>query len=222
MMKNYGLLVRFILRSLNFVCIIWLIFLNKHNIILLCFLSSYALNENEVIGVLNAEEELEIESSGKDPIPMMVDPRNVSVEAVKDFIAEKIRIPVVEQILRFKGQTTEVDSGSLAQMLLKSQQSPVLKVDKDRTINVTVVLPNRGGEEKKVEISLYATVKDLKEKLEERDICNTTASLRFNDQEISRQGSKKLIDLGFKNRSEIIVSQTKSTSRGFSGSAFDG
>lgn len=164
-----------------------------------------------------------IETSGRDPIIMMVDPRNVSVEAVIDYIAKEIRIPVDQQILRFKGQDTDVDCESLTQMLLTSKQAPVLKVDKDRTINVMVVLPSRGDEEKKVEINWSATVEDLKEKLEERNICDTSATLRFGDQEISGQGGKKLIDLGFKNKSEIIVSQAKrSTSRGFSGCTFDG
>ena len=162
-----------------------------------------------------------IESSGMDPITMMVDPRNVSVEAVKHFIENKIGIPVDEQILRFKGQDTEVDSESLAQMFLKPKQSPVLKVDKDRIINIMV--PDREGKEKKVEIYWSATVDDLKEKLEERDICDTSAKLRFDNQEISGQGGKKLIDLGLRNKSKIIVSQTKrSTSRGFSASTFDG
>lgn len=191
---------------------------------MLCFLSSYALNENEVIGVLNAKEELKIETSGRDPVIMMVDPRNVSVEAVKHFIAEEIRIQLDEQVLRFKRQDTDVDSETLTQMLLTSKQAPVLKVDKDRTINVKVVLPNRGGDETKVEINWSATVEDLKEKLEERDICDTSATLKLGDQEISGQGSKKLIDLGFKNKSEITVSHSakRSTSRGFSTGAFDG
>ena len=163
-----------------------------------------------------------IETSGRDPIIMMVDPRNVSVKAVNDYIAKEIRIPADQQILRLKGQDTDVDSESLTQMLLKSKQAPVLKVDSDRCINV-IILPNGGGERKKVEINWSATVEDLKEKLEERDICDTSATLRFGDQEISGQGGKKLFDLGFKNKSEIIVSQAKrSTSRGFSGGTFDG
>lgn len=162
-----------------------------------------------------------IESSGMDPIIMMVDPRNVSVEAVKHFIEKKFRIPADKQILRFKGEDacTEVDSESLAQMLLKSKQSPVLKVDKDRIINIMV--PDREGKENKVEINWSATVDDLKEKLEERDICDFDAKLTFGDKEISRQGDKKLIDLGFRNQSKI--SQTRSsTLRGFSGRTFDG
>ena len=182
------------------------------------------MNENEVIGVLNAEEELKIETSGRDPVMMMVDPRNVSVEAVKLFIAKEIRIPVDEQVLQFKEQDTDVDSESLIQMILTSKQAPVLKVDKDRTISVMVVLPSREVEDKKVEIKWSATVEDLKEKLEERAICDSSAVLIFNDKEISGQDSKKLIDLGFKPISEVTVSQTKkSTSRGFSDfSTFDG
>ena len=188
---------------------------------LLCFLSSYALNENEVIGVLNAEEELVIESLGMDPVTMMVDPRNVSLVAIKHFIEKKIGIPVDKQILRFTEQDTTVDSESLDQMFLKSEQSPVLKVDKDRIINIMV--SDGEGKENKVEINWSATVDDLKEKLKERAICDTSAKLRFDDQEISGKGGKKLVDLGFKNKSKIIASQTKrSTLRGFSGSTFVG
>ena len=162
-----------------------------------------------------------IETSGMDPIIMMVDPRNVSVEDVKHFVEEEIGIPVDEQIFRFKGQDTEVDSESLAQTFLKSKQSPVLRVDKERIINIMV--SDTEGKENKVQINWSSTVDDLKEKLDERDICDTSAKLRFDGQEISGQGGKKLIDLGFKNKSKIIVSQTKrSTLRGFSGSTFDG
>ena len=202
----------------------FLFWVNETSNNLLCFLSSYALNENEVIGVLNAEEELKIESSGMDPVVMMVDPRNVSVQAVKDFIAKEIKIPVLEQVLRFTEEDTDVDSESLTQLLLTSKKAPVLKVDKDRTINVIVVLLNRGGEKEKVEIKWSATVENLKEELEERDLCDSSYVLRFDDKEISGQDNKKLIHLGFKTNSEITVLQkTRSTTRGFSGfSNFDG
>ncbi|KAJ7390216.1 hypothetical protein OS493_026726 [Desmophyllum pertusum] len=125
-------------------------------------ISSYALNENEVIQVLNAEEELKIEPVGKDPVTMMVDPRSVSVEAVKDFIANKINIQVDEQlhVLRFKEQDVDVDSKSLTRMLIKSKQVPVLKVVTDTNINVKVLSAN--GKEEKVEINLLATYDDLK------------------------------------------------------------
>lgn len=184
-------------------------------------ISAYALNENEVVGVLDAKEKLMIETTGREPIIMLVDPRDVSVEAVNDFITKQIKIPVEEQILRFKEQDIDVDWESLTQMLLTSKKALVLKVDKERTINIKVVLPDKGGEEKKVEINWSATVEDLKDKLEERDICYASATLRLGDKDISGQGSKKLIDLGFRNKSEIIVSPAKrSTSRGFS--TFDG
>lgn len=212
-------LVRF-LRSMNSVSS--LVKSNMHY--LLYFLSSYALNENEVIGVLNAEEELKIESKGRNPVIMMVDPRNVSVQAVKDFIAKEIKIQAFEQVLRFEEEDADVDSESLTHLLLTAKKGPVLKVDKDRTINVTVVSPNRKGEKKEVQIKWSATVEDLKEKLEERGICDGSSMLRFDDNEISGQDNKKLIDLGFKTSSEITVSETpRSTTRGFSGfSNFDG
>lgn len=178
------------------------------------------MNENEVIRVLNAEEELKIESSGMDPVTMMVDPRNVSVQAVKDFIAKEFKIPVLEQVLRFTEEDTDVDSESLTQLLLHvtSEKAPVLKVDKDRTINVTVVLPNRGGEKEKVEIKWSATVENLKEELQERDLCDSSCVLRFDDKEVSGQDNKKLIHLGFKTNSEItVLPKTRSTTRGFSG-----
>lgn len=62
----------------------------------MCFLSLYVLNENEVIGVFNDEEELMIESLGMDLIIMMVDFCNVFVEVVKYFIENKIGILVDE------------------------------------------------------------------------------------------------------------------------------
>ena len=187
---------------------------------LLCFLSSYALNESEVIEVLNAEEELKIESSGMDPVTMMVDPRNVSVQAVQDFIAKEIKIQAFEQVLRFKVEDTNVDSESLTQLLLTSKQAPVLKVNQDKTINVIVALPNGEGEKKEVEIKWSATVEDLKKKLEERGIYDSSLMLRFGDKEISGQDNKKLIDLGFNLKPEITVLQKiRSTPRGFS---FDG
>ena len=196
---------------MNFVCIVF------------CFLSSYALDENEVIGVLNAEEELIIETRGKHPFTMMVYPCTVSVEAVKDFIAKEIRIPKDEQILRWIDRNdTAVDCESLTQMFLTAHWEPVLKVDKDKPISVMVVLA-RERIENKVEINWSATVNDLKEKLVEGGICGISAKLRFGDLEISLWGDRKLIDLGFKDNSKIIVSQTgSSTLRGFSGSTFDG
>lgn len=165
-----------------------------------------------------------IESVGRDPVTMMVDPRNVSVESVKNFILKEIKIEVDEQLLRFKGQDIDVDFESLTQMLITSKKVPVLKVDRDRNINVMVRLPDRGSEEK-IAINWFATVDDLKEKLEDRNICDTSVTLEFIEtgEVISRQGSKKLIDLGFKNKSEITVVQAKrSTHRGFSTSAFHG
>ena len=178
------------------------------------------MNESEVIEVLNAEEELKIESSGMDPVTMMVDPRNVSVQAVQDFIAKEIKIQAFEQVLRFKVEDTNVDSESLTQLLLTSKQAPVLKVNQDKTINVIVASPNGEGEKKEVEIKWSATVEDLKKKLEERGIYDSSGMLRFGDKEISGQDNKKLIDLGFNLKPEITVLQKiRSTPRGFS---FDG
>lgn len=180
------------------------------------------MNENEVVEVLNAKEELKIESEDGDAVTMMVDPRNVSVESVKDFILREIGIEVDEQLLRFKGQDIDVDFESLTQTLITSKKVPVLKVDKDTNINLMVCLPDRINW---FAINWFATVDDLKEKLEERNICDTSATLELKEtgEEITRQGSKKLIDLGIKDKSKITVLQTKrSTHRGFSTSAFDG
>lgn len=180
------------------------------------------MNQNEVIEVLNTKEELKIESIGKEPVTMMVDPCQVSVESIKDSIAEEIKIKVDQQLLRFKEQDIDVDSESLTQMFMTSKRVPVLKVDQDRLINVMVCSPTSESGQK-IEINWFATVDDLKEKLEERNICNISVKIIFDDQDISGRGSKKLIDLGFKNKSKITVSQTKrSTHRGFSTSAFDG
>ena len=189
-----------------------------------CFSRSCALNKDEVIQVVNAEEELKIESSGKETVTMMVDPRIVTVEAVKEFISEKIKINVHQQILTFKGKDIEVDSKSLTKMFLSSEEAPVLKVCLDRPINIDVLLPD--GRQHKVEIMWSATVDDLKDKLEDRNICNSNATLKHDDEEISGHGGRKLINLGLKNKSKINVQvnvpQARSTHRGFSASAFSG
>lgn len=84
--------MRFYFKVYKFYLYCFVNYLNKYNIC--CFLSFYVLNENEVIGVFNVEEELIIEILGKDLIIMMVDFRNVFVEVVKYFIEKKFRILV--------------------------------------------------------------------------------------------------------------------------------
>lgn len=55
----------------------------------------------------------------------------------------------------------------------------MLKVDKDRIINIMVF--DREGKEKKVEIYWFVIVDDFKEKLEERDICDISVKLSFDN-----------------------------------------
>ena len=150
------------------------------------------MNKDEVIQVVNAEEELKIESSGKETVTMKVDPRKVSVEAVKDFIAEKIKIPSDQQLLRFKEEVDNVDSKSLTHVLFTSKKTPVLMV--------------------------------YTEKLEERNTCNSSATLTHDETagEINGQGNGEMIDSGLINMSKVNVSQPESTHRGFITSVFTG
>lgn len=104
---------------------------------LFCFLSSYDLGENEVIEVVNATEELTIEAVGRDPITLMVDPKNISVKALKEFITAQFKIPVDQQLLQFKEQDGVVDSKSITHMLLTSKKKPVLVVSREEPGYVT-------------------------------------------------------------------------------------
>ena len=171
--------------------------------------------------MLHMEEELMIESQGMDPVTMIVDPFDLSAQKVKDFIAQRIKIPVAEQRVCFEGQNID-EVNLLTDVLVKSKETPVLKVDKDRAINIKVCLPN--GSEHKVKMNWFETVNALKKKMEELQICESSATLKFNDSEISYEGRKQLIDLGFKNQSEVIVhpEAQRSTHRGFSADKFQG
>ena len=123
-------------------------------------------NDNEVIEVLYTKEELMIESKGRDPIPMTVDPFNLSVTDVKDFIEQKLNIPVSEQYLRFNGQNVE-EIDLVYDLFIKSKGSPKIKVDKDRDILIKVSL-NPDEDPKEVTINWFATVDELKEKLRQQ------------------------------------------------------
>lgn len=186
-------------------------------------ISSYALNKDEVIQVVNTEEQLKIESSGRDPIIMKVDPLNVSLDDVKCFIADNIKIPPHEQLLRFKGQDVDIECKTLTRMLLTSKETPEVKVLKDRIINIDIGRPD--GSYKKIEINWFATVQELKDRLEERGICDSSVTLKLdeNNKDISGVGNRKLVDLGLRNKSKINVSETtRGTHRGFSMSSFSG
>ncbi|XP_027040919.1 uncharacterized protein LOC113669121 isoform X2 [Pocillopora damicornis] len=185
-------------------------------------ISSYALNKNEVIQVVNDTEEIKIESHGMDPIIMNLDPQNVSLDAVKDFIAEKIKIPPDEQLLAFKEQDMDIDGKTLTSALLTSKKTPELKVFKDRNINIDIL---HDGKEVKVDIKWSATVQELMDRLVERGICDSgaTLSLYENNKDISGVGNRKLFDLGLKNKTKIVVSnRARSTHRGFSMSSLSG
>lgn len=180
------------------------------------------MNKNEVIQVVNDTEEIKIESSGMDPIIMRLDPQNVSLDAVKDFIAEKIKIPPHEQLLGFKGQDMDIDGKTLTSALLTSKKTPELKVINDRNINIDIL---HDGKEVKVYIKWSATVQELMDRLVERGICDSgaTLSLGENNKDISGVGNRKLFDLGLKNKTKIVVSsRARSTHRGFSMSSLSG
>ncbi|XP_022803266.1 uncharacterized protein LOC111340652 isoform X2 [Stylophora pistillata] len=186
-------------------------------------ISSYALNKNEVIRVVNTAEELKIESVGKDPIIMIVDPRNISLDDVKHFIAKHIKIQPDEQLLRFKGQDVDPDSKTLTHALLTSKKTPELKVFKDRDINIEIIRPD--GRQERVIINWFATVQELKDVLEDRGICDSSDTLKLyeNNKDISGVGNRKLVDLSWRNTFKIIVSETtRSTHRGFNMSSLSG
>ena len=176
-----------------------------------------------MIQVVNDTEEIKIESPGKDPITMSLDPQNVSLDAVKDFIAEKIKIQPDEQLLGFKGQDMDIDDKTLTWALLTSKKTPELKVIKDRDINIDIF--RHDGSEVKVDIKLSATVQELMDRLVERGICDSgaTLSLDENNKDISGVGNRKLFDLGLKNKTKIVVSnRARSTHRGFNMSSLSG
>ena len=176
-----------------------------------------------MIQVVNTTEELKIESSGRDPITMSLDPLNVSLVAVKYFIAEKLKIPPHLQLLRFKGQDVDIDGKKLTCALLTSKKTPELKVIKDRNINIDIL--SHDGSEVKVGINWFATVQELMDRLVERGICDRGArlSLYENNKDISGVSNRKLFDLGLRNKSKMIVSKTAhSTHHGFSMSSLNG
>ena len=172
-------------------------------------------------------EELSIESPGlQNPLTMKVDPFNVSVQDVKDYIEQKLNIQVDEQQLRLTDGQDVKDTDSITDLLVKSRKKPVLKVIKDNIINI-IVRCDPSGSEHKVEINLFATVNELKQKIQQRGICSTIDKLLFSGKEISEEGSKQLYDLKFRNKSEVIVQakeqrESRSTHRGFSAEAFKG
>ena len=191
----------------------------------LCSHSSHAIeNTNEVIEVLCTEEELMIESSGSDPITMIVDPLQISVEDVKDFIGQKWNIPMSKQYLRFNGQNVE-EIDLVYDLFIKSKGKPKIKVDKDRDIPIKVFL-NPGEDPKEVTINWFATVDELKEKLIQQQVCETITTLQLDGIDIlTEDRRKKLIDFNFKPTKPPVftvrsLTTPKSTLRGFSANDF--
>ena len=192
----------------------------------LCSHSSYAMeNANEVIEFLCTQEELMIESSGSDPITMTVDPLEISVEDVKDFIAgQKWNIPVSKQYLRFNGQNVE-EIDLVYDLFIKSKGSPKIKVDKDRDILIKVSL-NPDEDPKEVTINWFATVDELKEKLRQQYDLETITTLLLDGIDIlTEDRRKKLIDFNLKPTKPPVftvrsLTTPKSTFRGFSTNDF--
>ena len=170
-----------------------------------CSNSSYAMeNGYEVIEVLYTKEELMIESPGRDPATMTVDPFWISVEDMKEFIQEKWNIPVPEQYLRFNGQNVE-EIDLVYDMFVKSKGTPKIKLDKDRDIKIKVSL-NPDEEPKEVIINWFATVDELEEQLIQQHVCETINTLQLDGVDISSEDRrKKLIDLNFKPRKSVIT-----------------
>ena len=160
-------------------------------------------NTNEVIQVLYEKEELEVQYSGK-VLTMIRDPSSLSLDDVKGFIQQKFSIPKLQQDLRFNGEKVE-ETESLFTIFVKSKEKPVIRVC-IKKISIKAFLPD--GSSHEVEISWFATVDDLKKKLQE--ICETVEILKFNDDDISDEGSKTLFELKFQEQSTVYV-QTRKT-----------
>ena len=151
---------------------------------------------------------------------MTVDPFEVSVQDVKNFIQVNLNIRADKQHLRFNGQNIyELDE--LSDMFITAKERPVIRVDMDR--NIAIKVCQSSGKEREVQMNWFATVDDLKELLVEQGICETRDTLKFNDLELTMEGEKQLIDLDFKPGKSVITvrSQPRSTHRGFSASDFE-
>ena len=181
-------------------------------------------NGYEVIEVLYTKEELMIESPGRDPITLTVDPLEISVADVKDFIGQKWNIPVSKQYLRFNGQNVE-EIDLVYDMFVKSKGSPKIKVDKDRDIKIKVSL-NPDEDPKEVTINWFATVDELKEKLRQQYDLETITTLLLDGIDIlTEDRRKKLIDFNLKPTKPPVftvrsLTTPKSTFRGFSTNDF--
>ena len=181
-------------------------------------------NTNEVIEFLCTKEELMIESPGRDPITMIVDPLEIAVENMKKFIQQNWNIPVPEQYLRFNGQNVE-EIDLCYDMFVKPKGTPKIKVDKDRDIPIKVSL-NPDEEPKEVTINWFATVDELKEKLIQQHICETITTLKLDDIDLLREDRrKKLIDFNLKPTKPPVftvrsLTTPKSNLRGFSTNDF--
>ena len=189
----------------------------------LCSNSSHAMeNANEVIEVLYTKEELMIESLGKEPITMPVNPFTLLLQDVKDFIEQNLNIPVSEQYLRFNGQNVE-EIDLVYDLFIKSKGSPKIKVDKDREIEINVSL-SPDEEPKKVTINWFATVDELKEKLMQQYNLDTINTIQLDGVSINEERRKRLIDFKLKpTKSKFTVRSAttpKSTLRGFSANDF--
>lgn len=183
-------------------------------------MSSHALeNTDEVIQVLYKKEELQIESPGMNPVTFSVDPFEVSIQKIKDFVKEKFNIEVNQQHLSLDGQNLDdIDRlQRLSDIFTTAKKKPVVRVATNREINIDVSQPD--GNQLQVQVNWFATVKELKDKLVEQSICDINATLMYNGMEITADGRKKLVDLKFKPKSAITVCSRERTHRGFSAGA---
>ena len=160
-------------------------------------------NANEVIQVLYEKEELEIQYSGK-VLTMTGDPSSLSLDDVKGFIQQEFNVPKLQQDLRFNGEKVE-ETESLFTIFVKSKEKPVIRVC-IKKISIKAFHPD--GSSHEVDISWFATVDDLKKKLQE--VCETVEILKFNDDDISDEESKTLFELKFQEQNTVHV-QTRKT-----------
>ena len=146
---------------------------------------------------------LEIHYSGK-VLTMIRDPSYLSLDDVKGFIQQEFNIPKLQQDLRFNGEKVE-ETECLFTIFVKSKEKPVIRVC-IKEISIKVFLPDESSH--KFTINWFATVNDLKEKLQK--ICERVEILKFNDDDISEEESKTLFELKFQEQNTVYV-QTRKT-----------
>ena len=148
-----------------------------------------------------------IEPQDMDPFTIRVDPRHDSIESMIETVAKNMNMPRRKLRLQFDGKNI-TEKTSLTKVFLRSRKPVVKAITADMDINIIVHLPSK--EVKKVRISWFARVDDLKKLLQ---IPTFRTLLKVNNKEIDDSARfKQLIDVGVKDGSEITVTSSKGVS----------